>query len=144
MSNRNESLSAGAASDDDAFAGKVAIVTGTTGIGRATALTLAERGASVMALGIDEAANAALSADAGMRGLEFEVRRCDVSDADDVAAAVEATVEAFGGVDIVVNSAAVHPYGDAAASSSTSPASRATPASPGSRPMSPRRARSTR
>ncbi len=119
-----ESISAGsmsstALSEDDAFAGKVAIVTGTTGIGRATALTLAERGAAVMALGIDEAANAALSAEAGTRGLEFEVRRCDVSDADDVAAAVEATVEAFGGVDIVVNSAAVHPYGDAV---DTSPA----------------------
>ena len=46
------------------FEGKVALVTGTTGIGRASALRLAAGGASVVTIGVDEAGNAALAADA--------------------------------------------------------------------------------
>ncbi|MFN8828533.1 MAG: SDR family NAD(P)-dependent oxidoreductase [Labrys sp. (in: a-proteobacteria)] len=89
------------------FAGKVAIVTGTTGIGRSVALRLRDGGAAVMALGIDEAGNGALAAEG------VTVRRTDVSVAADVEAAVRETIERFGGLDIIVNSAAVHPYGDA-------------------------------
>jgi NAD(P)-dependent dehydrogenase (short-subunit alcohol dehydrogenase family) len=95
------------------FAGKVALVTGTTGIGRSVALRLLAGGASVMALGIDEAGNAALA------GEGVTIRRTDVSIAPEVGAAVHETVERFGGLDIIVNSAAVHPYGDAV---TTSPA----------------------
>jgi len=89
----------------DDFAGKVALVTGTTGIGRAAALRLAAGGASVLACGIDAAANADLAA-AGIR-----VQRADVSVAEDVAAAVALAVQAFGGLDIIVNAAAIHPFG---------------------------------
>jgi meso-butanediol dehydrogenase/(S,S)-butanediol dehydrogenase/diacetyl reductase len=92
---------------------KVALVTGTTGIGRATALALAGEGARVLALGIDEEGNAALAAAAAARRLPILVRRCDVSLAAQVEAAVGACVSEFGGLDIIVNSAAVHPYGDA-------------------------------
>lgn len=95
------------------FTGKVALVTGTTGIARSTALRLKAGGASVMAVGIDEAGNAALAADG------VTVQRTDVSVSDQVQAAVAETVSHFGGLDIIVNSAAIHPYGDAV---TTSPA----------------------
>ena len=95
------------------FEGKVAIVTGTTGIGRATAKRLAQGGAKVLCCGIDSVANAALSAEVKSAGLSVTVRQCDVSRAEEVQAAVQAAVAAFGGLDIIVNSAAVHPYGTA-------------------------------
>lgn len=93
------------------FSGKVALVTGTTGIGRAVALRLAGGGASVMALGIDEAGNAALK-DAGAA---IHVRRTDVAEPADVEAALGELERQFGGLDIIVNAAAIHPYGDAVA-----------------------------
>ena len=93
------------------FDGKVALVTGTTGIGRASALRLAEGGATVLACGIDAAANAALAADAGAQGLAIHPRTTDVSVEGEVGAAVAEAVSRFGGLDIVVNAAAVHPFG---------------------------------
>jgi len=93
--------------------GKVALVTGTTGIGRATALRLARDGASVMALGIDHQGNEALETLAVEEGLTVSVRHADVSRPAAVEAAVDETVAMHGGLDIIVNSAAVHPYGDA-------------------------------
>ncbi len=93
------------------FAGKVALVTGTSGIGAATAVRLASAGAAVLACGIDEAANADLDRTAEERGLSVRVRRTDVSREAEVKAAVAACIERHGGVDIVVNAAAVHPYG---------------------------------
>lgn len=86
---------------------KVAIVTGTSGIARSVALRLWEGGASVAALGVDAAVNAALAAEG------ITVHDADVADATAVAAAVASTVSAFGGLDIVVNAAAIHPYGTA-------------------------------
>jgi NAD(P)-dependent dehydrogenase (short-subunit alcohol dehydrogenase family) len=93
------------------FAGKVALVTGTSGIGRASARRLAEGGARVMALGIDPVANAAFDALAGEARLSMAARACDVAEEPDVAAAVAACVAAHGGLDIIVNAAAIHPYG---------------------------------
>ena len=93
------------------FTGKVALVTGTTGIGLACAVRLAEDGAKVLACGIDEAANAALAADSKARNLAIHPRNTDVSQPDQVGAAVAEAVSRFGGLDIIVNSAAVHPYG---------------------------------
>ena len=59
--------------------GKVALVTGTTGIGRAAALRLARDGASVMALGIDSQGNESLETLAVEEGLTVTVRHADVS-----------------------------------------------------------------
>ena len=89
----------------DEFDGRVALVTGTSGIARATALRLAGAGARVVACGIDIEANAALA------GERVHVRHADVSVAEDVAAAVAYAEAQFGGLDIIVNAAAVHPYG---------------------------------
>lgn len=91
------------------FSGKVALVTGTSGIGMACVLRLAEGGAQVLACGIDDAANAALGT-AG-RGLAIHVHQADVAVPAEVEAAVAEAVQRFGGLDIIVNAAAVHPFG---------------------------------
>ena len=95
------------------FSGKAAIVTGTTGIGKAIAKRLARDGARVLACGIDAAANDQLTAEAAAEKLSLAVFRADVADPDQVRAAVDLAVTEFGGLDILVNCAAVHPYGDA-------------------------------
>ena len=92
---------------------KVALVTGTTGIGRATALRLARDGAAVMALGIDRLGNEGLETLAVEEGLTVTVRHADVSVPASVEAAIAEAVALHGGLDIIVNSAAIHPYGDA-------------------------------
>jgi len=95
------------------FDGKVALVTGTTGIGLASARRLAEGGAAILACGIDKSANAAMQATLDGAGAAALVVTADVSVPDEVARAVAAGVARFGGLDIIVNSAAVHPYGTA-------------------------------
>lgn len=96
---------------------KVALVTGTTGIGRATALRLARGGYAVMALGIDPTANEGLDMLAVEEGLTVTVREADVSDPGAVAALVAEAVEIHGGLDVIVNAAAIYPYGDAVGTS---------------------------
>jgi len=93
------------------FEGKVAVVTGTTGIGRAIALRLAGGGAQVVACGIETTANAELAADAATRGLTLQVKTCDVTNPDEVRSVIKNTVTQLGGLDIVVNAAAIHPFG---------------------------------
>ena len=95
------------------FDNKVAIVTGTTGIGRAVALHLARQGASVAALGIDTTANCELQQLASAESLSLIVLTADVSSPEMVRDALAEAVAGFGGIDIIVNAAAVHPYGDA-------------------------------
>jgi NAD(P)-dependent dehydrogenase (short-subunit alcohol dehydrogenase family) len=94
------------------LAGRVAVVTGTTGIGRATALRLAAGGAQVAAWGIDDAANEQLVRDAAEMKLAVRVGACDVSDAGQVSAGVAKVAHEFGGLDVIVNAAGIHPFGD--------------------------------
>ena len=93
------------------FTGKVALISGTSGIGRASAIRLAHGGATVLACGIDDAANAALAVDAQARNLAIHPWKADVSVENEVQAAVAEAVRRFGGLDIIINSAAVHPFG---------------------------------
>lgn len=95
----------------DEFEGKIALITGTTGIGRACALRLAEAGARVLSAGIDAAANDALERLAAERGLTIRAHLADMAVPEMVAAAVAETVRCYGGLDIIINSAAVHPFG---------------------------------
>lgn len=89
-----------------ALAGKVAIVTGgAKGIGFAVAADLAARGASVLVVdvaGAQEAAERLRHSHHRAAWLE-----ADVSSQADVAALPDAAISAFGGVDILVNNAAI-------------------------------------
>src|ERR1700686_3433532 len=91
------------------FSGKVAVVTGTTGIGRAIAKRFAAGGAQVVACGIDAAGNEELAR--APTGLSLQVESCDVTNIEEVRAVITKTVSRFGGLDIMVNAAAIHPFG---------------------------------
>lgn len=84
------------------FAGEVALVTGAaSGIGKACVEALLRRGAAVVGLDRDAAV-------AGMHMRpDFAGMSCDVTDAAGVAAALEAAVRSFGGVDMLVLNAGV-------------------------------------
>jgi NAD(P)-dependent dehydrogenase (short-subunit alcohol dehydrogenase family) len=91
------------------FDGKVAIVTGAAkGIGEAAARRLADSGASVALLDVDEKAGKATAA--SIQKSEFY--HCDVSAAAQVENAVESIVQRFGGIDILVSNAGIQEYGD--------------------------------
>lgn len=95
------------------FENRVAIVTGTTGIGRAIAKRLAVGGCWVMACGIEAAANQELQHEATAGGLTLRVEQCDVSQPGQVQAVVSKTVATHRRLDIIVNAAAIHPFGTA-------------------------------
>lgn len=79
------------------FPGKVAVVTGAaSGIGAATAALLEAEGASVVRLDVQEGEG---------------VRRCDVADRAQVAAAVADVVAEHGGIDVLANVAGLVRFG---------------------------------
>jgi rhamnulose-1-phosphate aldolase/alcohol dehydrogenase len=87
------------------LATRIALVTGAgSGIGRAIALRLAAEGACVVVADRDAGSAAAVAAEIG--GPDAAVPcTADVTDEDQVAAAVAVAALAFGGVDLVVNNA---------------------------------------
>jgi meso-butanediol dehydrogenase/(S,S)-butanediol dehydrogenase/diacetyl reductase len=93
------------------FAGRVALVTGTTGIGRAIGTRFAAEGAQVVACGIDKAGNEEWAHAAAKLGRSLALEYCDVTNLDEVGAVIRKTVQRFGGLDIIVNAAAIHPFG---------------------------------
>jgi NAD(P)-dependent dehydrogenase (short-subunit alcohol dehydrogenase family) len=102
------------------FSRRIALVVGAgSGIGREVALELARRGGHVVAA--DQHAAAAEAA--WSEALQLSSREMgmaialDLSDKDSVAAAIRATILEFGGVDIIVNTAAVYPVPDAGGAS---------------------------
>lgn len=87
---------------------KVALVTGASqGIGRDTALALAEAGAKVAVAARNEEKLAALVKEIGEKGGEAIAVRMDVADAEQIKAGFKAVVEKFGKLDILVNNAAI-------------------------------------
>lgn len=86
------------------FEGRVAVVTGAAqGIGEAYARGLAAEGASVVVADLDAEAGERVAADVG--GLFV---RTDVSSHESAAAMVEAATAAYGGIDLLVNNAAIY------------------------------------
>jgi len=87
---------------------KTAIVTGgAQGIGLACAQAFINEGAKVMICDIDDDKGGAAVASLTANGGEAVYRRCDVGDKADVVSLVAATVERFGGLDIMLSNAAV-------------------------------------
>ena len=86
--------------------GKVAIITGAgRGIGRATAKLFAAEGAKVAVLSLTPANVDTVVADIEATGGAALGVVCDISSADQIKVAVEKVVAAYGGIDILVNSA---------------------------------------
>ncbi|BAS54149.1 3-oxoacyl-(acyl-carrier-protein) reductase 1 [Leptolyngbya boryana NIES-2135] len=89
--------------------GKVAIVTGASrGIGRATALALAEEGATVVVnyASSSGAADAVVAEIVGNGGSAIALQ-ADVSKADQVDALINSTLEKYGRIDVLVNNAGI-------------------------------------
>jgi|SRR5690242_570589 NAD(P)-dependent dehydrogenase (short-subunit alcohol dehydrogenase family) len=86
--------------------GKVAIVTGgNRGIGRAIALRLARERAQVVIAARDKARLAATADEIAKSGGVVETFAADLREPETPAALARAAVEAFGGIDVVVNNA---------------------------------------
>lgn len=88
------------------LSGKVAIVTGASkGMGRHFVTALVEQGMKVAALARASAELDSLAAELGGNGI---VIRCDVTQSDQVNAAIAQTVDHFGQLDVLVNNAAIY------------------------------------
>jgi NAD(P)-dependent dehydrogenase (short-subunit alcohol dehydrogenase family) len=90
--------------------GKVVVVTGgSKGLGRAMALGFAEAGADVVVASRKLEACEEVAAEIRDRGGQALAIRCHVGDWDDCAALIDATVAAFGRIDVLVNNAGIAP-----------------------------------
>jgi NAD(P)-dependent dehydrogenase (short-subunit alcohol dehydrogenase family) len=94
------------------IAGRVVVITGaSSGIGRATALALAARGARLVLIARDVESLDRAAAECAARGAEAEVVAVDVTDAGAVEAAARRAVDRFGRIDAWVNAASVMMFG---------------------------------
>ena len=90
---------------------RVVIITGgSRGIGRAMALAFAEAGARVVVASRKQDGVDAVAAEIESRGGTVLAIATHMGNEEAVAALVEQTVEAFGGVDIAINNAATNPH----------------------------------
>ena len=88
--------------------GKVALITGAAvGIGRATAILMAERGASLVLVDLDGIGLDNLKAELGKYNTDILTFVCDVSDERAVYTTVKKTEDHFGKIDVLVNNAAL-------------------------------------
>lgn len=93
---------------DKDLQGKTALVTGAaSGIGRAVALLYGQHGARVMVSDIDETQGQQVVAELAAAGAEARFYRADVGDAAQCHALVQATVAAFGSLDVACNNAGI-------------------------------------
>ena len=91
------------------FEGRVALVTGGgSGLGRAAARLLAERGARLIIADVDEEGGAHTVGECGAAGGEARFVRTDVTIESDVAAAVAAAVDEWGRLDVALNNAGIN------------------------------------
>jgi NAD(P)-dependent dehydrogenase (short-subunit alcohol dehydrogenase family) len=88
--------------------GKVAIITGGAGgIGSAYGRALAGAGASVVIADLDEGGAGTVAGTIAADGFAASAARVDITDVESVAAMVELAQATYGGVDILVNNAAL-------------------------------------
>jgi len=88
--------------------GRVALITGAaSGIGRAAALRMARLGAATALVDLDEPEGTRVAAAIAAEGGRARFFRADVSREEEVKSAVEAAVEAFGALHVLVNAAGI-------------------------------------
>ena len=98
---------------DTSFAGKTALVTGASrGIGKATAVAFAERGANVVLSSRKQEALDEVAEEIRAKHPEAQVlaHAAHVADPAAAQACVDAAIDAFGSLDILVNNAGTNPY----------------------------------
>ncbi|NNE12478.1 MAG: glucose 1-dehydrogenase [Ilumatobacter sp.] len=92
----------------DRVAGKVAIVTGgASGIGRACSLRLAEEGATTIVTDVQDGAGKEVVSQIEAAGGHAEFLHHDVTSEDEWSALVDQLVDAYGGLDVLVNNAGI-------------------------------------
>ena len=90
-------------------AGRVAIVTGAaSGIGKASAIRLAEEGASVVCADLNESGAQETAAQISGQGGVASANAIDISSSKECSSLVDATVAKYGAIDILVNNAGVN------------------------------------
>lgn len=88
--------------------GKVAIITGGgSGFGRGACLLFAEEGAKVAVIDVNTEAGVAVAQEIGAAGGEAIFVKADIAKEADAREAVTRTVEAFGGLQVLYNNAAI-------------------------------------
>lgn len=93
------------------FQGKVAVVTGAAqGIGEAYARALAAEGASVVVADLNEESGGRVAGEINADGGQAVFVATDVSSSDSAEAMAARAVDEYGGIDLLVNNAAI--YGD--------------------------------
>jgi len=91
---------------DNSCADKVVLVTGSTsGIGHAVALRFAQASARVVALGRDQSALGVVKNEIETLGTEALTIAADITNENDLRRALDAAIEKFGRLDILVNAA---------------------------------------
>ena len=94
---------------ENRFENKVAFITGAAvGFGHAFAEALAAEGAAIVIADIDGDAGEGAAKELAASGYQALAVTCDVADEGQVQAAVEAGVEHFGGIDVLINNAGKH------------------------------------
>ncbi|HIO02483.1 MAG TPA: SDR family NAD(P)-dependent oxidoreductase, partial [Alphaproteobacteria bacterium] len=89
----------------DRVKGKIALISGgASGLGRQAARRLAEEGARVVVADLNKVAGSAVAEELGEAGLFVPL---DVTQEDDWVRVIEATLDSFGRLDVLVNSAGV-------------------------------------
>jgi 3-oxoacyl-[acyl-carrier protein] reductase len=95
--------------DSSRFDGKVAVVTGAAqGIGEAYARALAAEGAAVVVADVNDEAGTSVAKQIVEDGGRALFVHTDVSSPESAQAMATATVEQFGGIDLLVNNAAIY------------------------------------
>jgi NAD(P)-dependent dehydrogenase (short-subunit alcohol dehydrogenase family) len=88
--------------------GKITAITGAaTGLGEATALLFAEEGAHVVVADFDDAGGERAVSEIRKKGAEALFVHADISKESDARGIAEEAVRVFGGIDVLVNNAAV-------------------------------------
>ena len=90
------------------FTGKTALVTGAgAGIGKAVAIMFAKFGAKVVLVDVDTEKMESVKKETQEYTEDVIAVKCDIGNQAEICGAVKKAEEAFGGVDILINNAAI-------------------------------------